>query len=394
VIQKLSERLVQRYGDTVTVFTTNAAKNCQLFWLPQAPTVPVGVERLNGVTVRRFPVFSHLGHTRRQLARWADWAKLPFRDRLRALFNGPLILGMTEAIARFEADLVLASSFPFLHMHYALRGGRRSGKPVVLLGALHTTDAWGFDRPMIYRAIGQAAAYVAYTQHERDYLIRRRIDPAKITTIGAGIDLAQFAAADGHTLRRRYGWGAAPVIGFVGNLAQRKGVHHLLAAMPQLWAAYPAAKLLLAGGAGAFTPTLEEMVAPFTAGDPHRVVILKDFKEAEKAAIFATCDLIVFPSSEESFGLVLLEAWACAKPVVAWRVGAIPSLVDAGETGLLAKPNDPADLARAMAELLADPARRRQMGQAGYDKVKQHFTWEIVTAKFRALYGRIIGEWR
>ena len=391
VIQKLSERLVQKYNDEVTVFTTNAAKNCQLFWSPKEPTVPVGMETINGVAVRRFPVFSHLGHARHQLSKIADRLRWPYRDRLRALFNGPIIFGMTREIARFGADLILASSFPFLHMHYALTGGKRSGKPVALIGALHTGDAWGFERPMIYQAIRQAAAYIAYTTYEQNYLVARKIDPHKITTIGAGIDLASFAVQKGGSnLRADYGWGQAPVVGFVGQLAKRKGVHHLLGAMPAVWAAFPEVKLLLAGGHNDYVEQLEREAKKLSAGDPNRVVVTKNFQEKEKATIFSACDLLVFPSSEESFGIVFLEAWACRKPVIGLRAGPIPSLIDEGLNGLLVDPVDPAQLAQAICRLVANPSLSRQLGQAGYQKVKRDYTWDIVTDKFRAVYADLI----
>ena len=387
VIQNLSERLTHRYGDEVTVFTTNTATNSKLFWSPREPTVPVGVENINGVTVRRFPVFSYLGHTRHLLSKFADRMKLPFRDRFRALFNGPIIFGMTQEIARFKADVVLASSFPFLHMHYALVGGQRSGKPVILFGALHTTDSWGFDRPMIYQAIKRAEAYVANSKFEKEYLINRTIPPAKITTIGVGIELEQFRNAEGYALRQRYGWNDAPVIAFVGHLARRKGIHHLIKAMPSVWQRYPQAKLLLAGADNNYTAQLEQEVSHFsTEAYPNRVIIKKNFSQEEKGGIFAACDVLVFPSSEESFGIVFLEAWACRKPVIGLRVGAIPSIVEDGVDGLLTTPGNTVELAQAICQLLANPEQRRQLGAAGYQKVKSNYTWDIVTAKFREIY--------
>ncbi len=389
LIQKLSEQLVQRYGDEVTVFTTTAARNCSVFWLRGEPTLPVGTERINGVDVNRFPIFNHFGFVRHRLAQLGDMAKLPFSDRLRALFNGPIIFGMTQAIARFRADVICASSFPFLHMHYALAGGKRSNTPVILHGALHTADPRNFDRPLIYTAISKANAYIANSTFEQNYLIARGIPAQKIITIGVGVDLKQFDGVEGQELREKYGWGNNPVIAFVGHLAKRKGVHKLLTAMPTVWKRYPRARLLLAGAGTPDVRHLEQLIARLPVDYQNAITIRLDFPEAEKAKIIAACDLLVFPSTQESFGIVLLEAWACRKPVIGLRAGAIPSIIDESIDGLLANPDEVNDLARAVCELLANPEQRTQMGEAGYQKTKRQYTWETVTDRFRQVYEQV-----
>jgi glycosyltransferase involved in cell wall biosynthesis len=85
-----------------------------------------------------------------------------------------------------------------------------------------------------------------------------------------------------------------------------------------------------------------------------------------RAAIFC------LPSRQEGFGIVFLEAMACSKPVVAARAAAVPETVLDGETGLLADPEDPEALARAIHSLLADSERRRAMGEAGRRRVEQY----------------------
>ncbi|HXV96846.1 MAG TPA: glycosyltransferase family 4 protein, partial [Anaerolineae bacterium] len=172
----------------------------------------------------------------------------------------------------------------------------------------------------------------------------------------------------------------------VGQLNKRKGVHNLLAAMPQVWASHPQAKLLLAGASSTFSNQLEQEAAKLSSSDPNRVVVITDFLEEEKANLMAAGDVLVFPSSEESFGIVFVEAWACHKPVIGMRSGAIPSIVADGLDGLLTTPGNVVELASAISELLANPARRAEMGQAGYDKMCRHYTWEIVAGKFRDVY--------
>lgn len=392
LIQKVSEKLVVRHGDEVTVFTSNAY-NLELFWRRDQPQLPVGTETINGVAVRRFPVFNRFSRLRRALAGGAYRLGLPFNDRLRALYNGPIIPEMTGAIAAAGADVVAASSFPLLHMHYALRGGRRAGVPVVFHGGIHTADDFGFNRPMIYRAIREADAYIANTRFERDYLVEQRgISPDKITVVGVGVDVELFEEADGRALRQRYGWGDAPVVAFVGQQVPHKGIDLVFQAMQQIWPEFPDACLLIAGAKTTYSATIRHMLRQLPPHLQDRVAIIDDFAEEEKPAIFAACDMLTFPSGHESFGIVFLEAWAAGKPVIGARVGAIPTVIDEGRDGLLIEHRNADDLARAIRTLLSQPALRRELGANGQEKVKQRYTWNIVADKFRAIYERALEQ--
>lgn len=392
LIQKVSEKLVERHGDEVTVFTSNAY-NLELFWRRDQPQLPVGTETINGVTVRRFPVFNRFSGLRRALAGGAYKLGLPFNDRLRALYNGPIIPEMTGAIAAAGADVVAASSFPLLHMHYALRGGRRAGVPVVFHGGIHTADDFGFNRPMIYRAIRKADAYIANTRFERDYLVEQRgISPDKITVVGVGVDVELFEEADGRSLRQRYGWGDAPVVAFIGQQVPHKGIDIVFQAMQQIWPEIPGACLLIAGAKTTYSATIRHMLHQLPPHLQDRVAIIDDFAEKEKPAIFAACDMLAFPSGHESFGIVFLEAWAAGKPVIGARVGAIPTVIDEGRDGLLVEHRDADDLAGAIRTLLSRPALRRELGANGRQKVKQRYTWNIVADKFRAIYKRALEQ--
>jgi len=389
LFKNISERLVSQYGDEVTVFTTTAYTN-RLFWDPREPSLPAGEELVNGVRVRRFPVFNRLNWLRLNAARVAHKLRLPGEDWLRGLYFGPIVPGLARAVATSGADVVVASAFPLLHMHAALRGGHRAELPVVFAGALHPSDLWGFDRPMIYRTIRQVDAYIAYTGYERDYLLNRGILSERVAVIGPGVDAEAFARADGNAVRSRYGWGDAPVVALVGQQAEHKRIDLMLAAMRRVWQVLPDARLLIAGARTPYSVHVDELLDDLPSEQREAVSIVNDFREADKPALICACDLLVLPSSHESFGIVFLEAWACGKPVVGARVGAIPSVIDAGVDGLLARYGDDGDWARAIVELLSDPARRARMGEAGRKKVLAHYTWDVVTASFRSVYEQVV----
>jgi glycosyltransferase involved in cell wall biosynthesis len=391
LIKNFSERLVSDHDDDVTVFTTNVYKP-EAFWRTKGPLMAPGVEQINGVTVRRFRIFNGLQLLRRLLAQGSHRLRLPYNDWLRTIQTGPIIFGMTKAIATSGADVMLATAFPFLHMYYALAGAKRAGIPVVLLGSIHTADEWGYERRMMYQAIQQADAYVALTAFERDFLIGRGIPAAQIAVIGGGVDVEDFERADGTAIRRRYGWGNDPVVGVMARQSELKRLDILLQAMPSVWAAHPNARLLMAGARTSYSAKLERIVDELPPAQRAQVTIVSDFREKEKPDLLSACDLIAHPSGNESFGLALIEAWACGKPVIGVRAGCIPSVIDKGRDGLLVEYLDPHDLGQAIRALLNDPAHRSAMGAAGREKVRQNYTWEIVTNRLRSLYLQLVSQ--
>jgi glycosyltransferase involved in cell wall biosynthesis len=392
--QQVAERLVRDYGDRVTVLTT-VADDTTYFWRG-GDALPAGTEVQNGVTIHRLPVDYGGRWWRRGLASLTYRLRLPGNDRWRTLEQGPLVAGLTNRVATSGADLVFANAFPLQHMYDALAGAQQAEIPLIYLGALHLHDTWGYDRPMIYRAIRQASAYIAHTADERDAVVMRGVDPANVAVIGAGVDLAPFAEAiadgSGARVRQALGVGDSPMLLMMAKQVARKRFDLLLAAMRQVWATLPNARLLLAGGRGDYSAKLATEIQQLPASWQRQVRVISDFAEAEKAALVAACDVMVLPSAEESFGIALIEAWACGKPVVGAGVGAIASLIEHGTDGLHFTYPDATSLANACITLLTQPTLAATLGEAGLAKVRAHYTWDQVIAQIRAVMSRIISK--
>ena len=389
----ISERLVQQYGDDVTVFTANGY-NAEAFYSPRQPLLPPGQETINGVRVHRFRVFNWLGPALRYAQQVAFWLRLPFNQYLRTLYGGPILPGLKKAIGEFHGDVVVASSFPLLHMYVALSARQLNGCPLVYCGGLHPKDHWGADRPMIYDAIRRADAYIAYTTYERDFLLEKDIPAAKMSVVGLGVDAERFVHADGTAFRQRWGELSAPVVAFIGQQAQHKGVDTLVRAMEQVWQQLPQTRLLIAGARTRFSRQLRRQANALPARQREQVLILDNFDEAEKPLFFAACDMLVYPSEFESFGLAYLEAWACGRPVIGTHTGAIPSVVQDEVDGLLVPPRNASALADAILRLLEDESLRHRLGESGRQKVLEHYTWETVVARFRQVYEGVIEQHR
>jgi glycosyltransferase involved in cell wall biosynthesis len=243
---------------------------------------------------------------------------------------------------------------------------------------------------MMYKAIRQADAYIALTPHERAHLIARSLDARKIHIVGGGFDEQLFAGADGSAVRARYGWGSDPIVIAMHRQSPLKRLDQLIRAMPAVWHAHPRARLLLAGARTSHTPYLESLAAALPTAQRERVTFVHNFDEEEKPGLLAAADVFVHPSINESFGIVLVEAWACGKPVVGTNQGAIASVIDDGQDGLLFDPARAPDASGGLAvqinALLRDPALRARMGEAGRRKALTRYTWDGIARQVRAIY--------
>ncbi len=390
LVQRISEEMHRQFGDNVTVFTTNCYSG-EAFFAPHLPKMPVGEEKINGVRVRRFAVNSRISWAVRKFQGPAYRWRLPGNQWLRLWAGGPFISGLQKAIEQADYDVAGASSFPLMHMFATLKGAHRSGRPCVLHGGIHPQDQWGFDRPMIYDAICKADAYIANTQYEADYLVQHDVPAQKIIVVGAGVDPEEFTEWTTQAARRVLDIPLdVPLVGFIGQIGGHKGVDTLLRAMPLVWQTIPNAHFLIAGARTLFCDELEQILANWQPEQRQRVILRYNFKAEEKAALFSSLDVFAYPSGYESFGIAFLEAWAARKSVIGcWR-GAVPWVVHPGRDGLLTWFQDEHSLAGAIILLLQNPALRAALGEAGYNKVVQRYTWKAIGARFHQVYQTVL----
>jgi glycosyltransferase involved in cell wall biosynthesis len=271
-------------------------------------------------------------------------------------------------------------------MYYATLNKRSNRIPLLFHGALHPGDSWSYDRPIIYKAIDACDIYLANTAFERDFLIAKGFAPDKIRIASPGVDPEPFMTADGMALRQKLGWENAPVVAFVGQQAAHKGIETLYHAMRLVWRQMPEVKLIVAGGRTIYSPQLDAILETFTARERERIQLIPNFAEEDKPQIYAACDVFAYPSGFESFGITFVEAWAAGKPVIGCRRGAIATVVDEWQDGLLVPYRDVAQLASAIIELLADNRLRERLALRGREKALAQHTWDKAVDRFRAAY--------
>lgn len=196
-----------------------------------------------------------------------------------------------------------------------------------------------------------------------------RFDPARITSVRTGIDLARFRPEDRGAARRRLGVDPRPAVMILATLRDWKGHDDLLDAWVTLRQRVPGWQLLVVGD-GPRRAHLEARVTAAGLADAVRFTGNQD----DVPAWFACAELTVLPSyGDEGVPQSLMQAAACGLAAVATPVGAIAEAVIDGRTGLLVPPRDPSALAAALERLMTDASLRARMGAAAQEYAQDNF---------------------
>lgn len=281
--------------------------------------------------------------------------------RLARLFRGVDLVHThghfaVNVLARVAGRLAGARVLSHMHIQNAFRAGRGRGAQIAIDNA---TARLCF-------------ALVAVSESTRDDLVRQGYPAGRIAVVPNGVAIEPappVRLADGPTILE------------VARLAEVKGQRTLIAALARVDATAVLVGRDLERG-GAYEETLRE--AATELGVAGRVVFAG--YRTDVPALLAGCDVFCLPSRAEGMPLVVLEAMAQGKPVVASAVGGTPEVVADGETGLLVPAGDVDALAAALARLVGDPELAQRMGAAGRARVEREFSLASSTARVMALY--------
>jgi glycosyltransferase involved in cell wall biosynthesis len=285
-------------------------------------------------------------------------------------------------------DAVHATAFPYSWpILCGLRLARRRGVPFLLTPFLHLGDPTDrsdrtrrrYTAQHLSWLLRQADRVFVQTRLEADAVRDLGVSTERVVLQGLGVDSAECAGGDRAATRRS--WGVNPdevVVGHLANNSSEKGTVDLLKASKREWAAGHQFRLVLAG------PEMPNFRAFWVGfGPKDRVTRLGVLTDAAKRDFFAGLDVFALPSRSDSFGLVLLEAWANGKPNLVFRAGGPAELVRDGGDGLQAACGDVAELAAKLGQLVANPELRKRLGEAGRQRIGTEFRWDDKLALVR-----------
>jgi glycosyltransferase involved in cell wall biosynthesis len=298
-----------------------------------------------------------------------------------------------SAVRQIE-QAIREGGFELVHSHgyksnlYAYLAARRAH--VATVSSCHgwfderfPTNLYGMlDRFMLRKF----SAVVAISEPIAKQLRAKGVAAEKISIIENGIDFSPFQSA-APSLRTASGLAANILIGLVGRLAEQKGHMFLLQAAPEIFKAYPDARIVFLG-TGPLEQALHEEAK--TLGVAERVVFAGHVKDMP--GVYASLDVLAMPSLDEGLPIALLEAMASARAIVVTAVGEIPSVVRDRQNALVVQPRDVAALRAAILRLLGDAALAQTLGRAARETVQQRFSSQKMTSEYVAMYQNVLGK--
>jgi len=354
----------------------------------------VGGTELNAVRT-----IEHLDRSRFEVSFISLSGRGPLADRVRTagvpihvfrLENFFSLKGLR--LARALARHLRAERIEILHAHdiysniFAVPVARMAGVPLVIA----SRRWWHAANRRIYLALNRLTYRLAHRVLANADSVGRLLEEegvpshrvAVVPNFVEGDAFVPPGAAQLQAWRATFGLPAdAEVVGIVANLHAVKDHASLLRALPAILAARPRVRLVLVGD-GAERTRLEETARELGV---HEHVIFAG-RQPSRPTLHWLFDVSVLCSTGEGFPNSVVEAMAAARPVVATRVGGIPDVVVDGVTGYLVPPSTPDALAKRIAQLLADPNLRSEMGTAGARRAREAFHASQVLARLESLY--------
>jgi glycosyltransferase involved in cell wall biosynthesis len=287
-----------------------------------------------------------------------------------------ILLGTIQLfwVCRKEKPDLLHVNWPFPHGLMAFPASKILGIPMVF--TFHGTELllakkFGFVSSILKWLLPRASSVTANSAFTEGLIRKLYTGPITIIPYGLTIEAKPPKERPQESIT---------TLLFVGRLIERKGLKYLLEALPLVLVKYPVCLRVVGKG-----DREEEFISQVKElGLESTVVFLGFLGGAELAEEYSSCDIFILPSivdskgETEGLGIVMIEALAHQKPVIACAVGGIVDVIDSGKTGLLVAEKDPVSLAQAILSLLSDPIKAQEMAQKGLEDVQVRFSWERI----------------
>jgi glycosyltransferase involved in cell wall biosynthesis len=366
----LAERLVERLGWTVDVLTTNAVS--ERTW---APELAVGTTVEHGVQVHRHAVQGQ--RHRRFDALTATVMRRPQESSPEAAWQwlsaqGPVSPTLIDAIASTDADAVAFTPYLF---HPTVAGLPRVADRALLHPAAH--DEWVLRLPVYPPVFRAARGLVHYTEGEAAVVASRVPGATGVPRLVLGMGVDEAAGTPAQARAALGALGDRPFVLCLGRVDEQKGAHWLARAFAEYKREHPGPLALVLAG-----PVAQPV-------DPHPDVVVTGFVDDDvKWGLLRGAELLVQPSSNESFSFVVLESWLAGRPVIV-HAGCPATREHAAASGGGVWMDGTASLFSALDRLLSDERLRAVLAQRGRAYVLERYTWDAVVSRYASFLGSL-----
>jgi glycosyltransferase involved in cell wall biosynthesis len=334
----------------------------------------------------------------------ARTSHLPLSYLLRTIASQASWIDVVEDIVKNnDIDILHAYDYPwvqgFVALHIAKKYGKKSmqttfGEVVPHIEELVQHDAMGRQyRNLVSTILKEFDCVVTLSKHCASELEGVGLSPKQIRVTYYGVDVTKYAPGnDGARARNHFQIGDRPIVLFLGHIRPRKGPQILLESIPALVKAVPNVLVVFVGPDFGILQQLKKRAAAL--GIEQNVLFTPPLPDDLVVSLYAACDAFSFPTCTaiECFGLSMVQAMACAKPVVGSRIDGIPEVIVDGETGYLVQPGNEEELSERLIQLMQDEHLRKRMGVAGRKRVEERFDQSKQVCELENLYHEVAGR--
>jgi glycosyltransferase involved in cell wall biosynthesis len=341
--------------------------------------------------------FLHPGQTIRCKPRLTHWGFPGVELRMPPPPRTYRWLGMRTFVTLFPqtmyqiTKLIRQGRIQTVNIHYPISpffylGLCRSLLSIKLVTSIHGADIFPAGRRRkkysfaLRFVLHRSDLIVANSQaFRRDFLNVFPDLSAKTIVIHNSVNVAELNGLmpnKAHDVQRRY-------VLCVASHNDKKAIDVLIQAMARIAREEPSLRLVLVGD-GPLRNSLEELAVML--GLREQIEFLGAQGRTKVVELLYGCTAFVLPSRSEPFGIAIVEALACRKPVVATRVGGIPEIIEDGRNGLLVEPDNAGALAEALMKVLKDENLQKALGRNGYKTVQEHFRSEATGSAYEAVF--------
>jgi len=257
---------------------------------------------------------------------------------------------------------------------------------------------WQDHGIIYYRLVAAVANHldmsIPVSDYEKNMLIQAGLKPHRVTRVHNGIDLARFARPADERARQRLRIRGelgldndVPLAGYIGRLSPEKAPEDFVRSYPYVREQLPDARFLIVGD-GVMRPQIEQMIREFNAPEH---IIMTGFRR-DIPDLLSALDTLVQVSHADTFSLTTLEAMAMCVPCVVTGVGGFPEQITDGQNGRVLPDRHPQTVARAILDILSDPAKRQSYGQAGYQRVATYLNLDRMVNEIEQVYRDLLAE--